>query len=165
MGRGKCVTFSAQHACLPAGRETFMKKNWLFYSLLSIAILSQVGMASRGQYDEEARAQERMEKEARKEAKRSGNPVGNMARGVKQATVDSTAGFVSETADGTMEDKPVVGTLEGVSRGTERALDNTVKGAYKVATLGYGGDPSYTVEEPEAGTDEPTKIKIKIPGT
>jgi hypothetical protein len=130
------------------------KKSAFLLSLLAIAILMQFGMGRReGQYDEEAREQERLEKAAHQEAKRTGNPVTRMASGVKQATVDSTAGMVSETADG------------DVLKGTEKALDNTVKGAYKVATLGYGEDPSYTVEEPEAGTDEPTKIKIKIPGT
>lgn len=141
------------------------KKSLFLFSLLSITLLLQFGMASKGQYDEEAREQERLEKAAHKEAKRSGNPITRIAGGVKQATVDSTAGFVSETAEGTTNDTPVVGTLEGARKGTEKVLDNTVKGAYKVATLGYGDDPSYSVEEPEAGTDEPTKIKIKIPGT
>ena len=144
-----------------------MKKKSIFlFSLLSIALLLQFGMARReGQYDEEAREQERIEKSARKESKRTGNPVSRIASGVKEATVDSTAGFVSETADGTTSDSLIIGTLEGARKGTGRVLDSTVKGAYKVATLGYGDDPSYVVEEPESGTDEPTKIKIKIPGT
>ena len=142
------------------------KSSLLLCSLLSISLLFQFGMASRsGQYDEEARAQERMEKEARKAGKAHKNPIKNFAGGVKESTVDSAAGFVSETADGTTSDTPVIGTIEGARKGTGKVLDSTVKGAYKVATLGYGSDPTYEVEEPEAGTDEPTKVRIKIPGT
>jgi hypothetical protein len=156
MPLGKCAKF------LPNTEITLMKKSWLFTFLLSLAILSQYGMASRGQYDEEARAQERAEKEARKTERK--NPVKNFAKGVKESTVDSTAGFVSETTEGA-SDSPVLGTIEGARKGTGKVLDSTVKGAYKVATLGYGDDPTYEVEEPESGTDEPTKIRIKIPGT
>lgn len=144
-----------------------MKKSWLLCSLLSLAILFQFGMAGRrGQYDEEARAQERLEKEARKAERGSRkNPVKNFAGGVKQATYDSTTGLISDTAEATAEDTPVIGTIEGARKGTGKVLDSTVKGAYKVATLGYGGEPTYEVEEPESGTDETTKIRIKIPGT
>ena len=149
-----------------------MKPKSFFPLLAVIFVLSslalQTGMSRRGEYDEEARAQERMEKEQRKAEKRGesrGNPLKNMAGGVKQATVDSAAGFVSDTTEGTKEDAAVVGTLEGARKGTEKVLDNTVKGVSKVATLGYGEVKNYEVQEPEKGSDEPTKIKIKIPGT
>ena len=47
-------------------------------------------------------------------------------------------------------------------RGTQSLLDNTVKGAVKVATLGYGEVESYEVQEPEKGSGDPTKIKLKF---
>jgi hypothetical protein len=123
-------------------------------------------MANRGQYDEEARAQERIEKETRKAEKTARkNPVKNFAGGVKQSTYDSATGLIADTAEGTAEDAPVVGTLEGARKGTAKVLDNTVKGVGKVATLGYGDVEHYEVEEPEVGSGEPTKIRIKIPGT
>lgn len=142
-------------------------QSWFFLVLILISSL-QLGMGNRaGQYDEEAREQERQEKLARKadreEARR--NPVRKIAGGVKQATVDSTTGLLGETTQGTTEDAPVIGTMEGARRGTQNVLDNTVKGVSKVATLGYGEVDHYEVEEPEHGTDETTKIKIKIPGT
>ncbi len=88
-----------------------------------------------------------------------------MFSGVKQATVDSTTGLISDTTEGTREDAAVVGTLEGARKGSEKVLDNTVKGVSKVATLGYGEVKNYEIQEPEKGKDEPTKIRIKIPGT
>ncbi len=134
--------------------------------LVLSALVLQTGMSRRGEYDEEARAQERIEKQQRKtEEKEHINPIKRMFGGVKQATVDSTAGLVSETTDGTRENPAVVGTLEGARQGSESVLDNTVKGVSKVATLGYGEVKHYEIEEPESGSDEPTKIKIKIPGT
>ena len=133
--------------------------------LLALSTL-QLGMAHRGQYDEEAREQERLEKEARKAEKHGhSNPIKNIASGVKQSTVDSASGFVSDTANGTASDTPIIGTIEGARQGTGKVLDSTVKGAYKVATLGYGSEPTYEVEEPESGSGEPTKVRIKIPGT
>lgn len=124
-----------------------------------------MGMGRReGQYDEEAREYERQEKALNKAEKKRINPLKNMAGGVKQATVDSTTDFVSETADGAKEDGGL-GTFEGVREGSGKVLDNTVQGAYKVATLGYGDEAKYEVQEPEKGSDETTKIKFKIPGT
>ena len=142
-------------------------KPWIVLALILMTTL-QFGMGSReGQYDEEARAVERQEKLNRKEAKETGhkNPVKGIAGGVKQATVDSATGLIGETTQGTAEDAPVIGTVEGARLGSQKVLDNTVKGVAKVATLGYGNVESYEVEEPESGTDEPTKIRIKIPGT
>ena len=145
-------------------------KSKSFFPVALLLVLSslflQTGMSRRGEYDEEARAQERIEKEQRRAEKHGHtNPFKNMAGGVKQATVDSAAGFVSDTTEGTKENAAVVGTLEGARQGSEKILDNTVKGVSKVATLGYGEVKSYEIQEPESGKDEPTKIKIKIPGT
>ncbi len=143
----------------------------LFFSFFALTLLVsslflQIGMSRRGEYDEEAREQERLEKAERKAEKHGHtNPFKNMAGGVKQATVDSAAGLVSDTAEGTKNDAAVVGTLEGARKGSEKVLDNTVKGLSKVATLGYGEVKNYEIQEPEKGKDEPTKIKIKIPGT
>ncbi len=128
-----------------------------------------LGMARKGIYDEDAREEQRLAKEEAKAAKVEGRSVlphpGRVAEGVKQATVDSTAGFISDTVEGTTEEAPVKGTLEGARLGTGKVLDSTLKGAVKVATLGYGELKNYEVEEPASGTDETTKIKIGIPGT
>ena len=144
-----------------------MKPKSFFPLLATVLVLSsallQTGMSRRGEYDEEARAQERAEKEQRKAEKQGhGNPLKNIAGGVKQATVDSTSGLISDTTEGTRNDAPVAGTLEGARQGTEKVLDNTVKGVSKIATLGYGEVTHYEVQEPEKGKDEPTKIKIKF---
>ncbi len=138
---------------------------WVVFAVLTLSSL-QLGMASRsGQYDEEAREMERQEKAARRaEKKERGNPVKNIASGVKQVTYDNAADIVSESGQGAAE-SPINGTVEGVNRGAEKALDNTVKGASKIATLGFGGVEHYEVSEPEKGTDDTTKIKFKIPGT
>ena len=134
--------------------------------VLSSALALQTGMSRRGEYDEEARAQERLEKEQRKaEPHEHVNPIKRFFGGVKQATVDSTTGLISDTTEGTKDNAAVVGTLEGARQGSEKVLDNTVKGASKVATLGYGEVRNYEIQEPEKGKDEPTKIRIKIPGT
>ena len=136
--------------------------------LLFLAALSCLAMARDNgpQYDMEAREQERLAKQEKKSGHKSpADAARNMAGGIKQATVDTTAGFVSETAEGTREEAPVVGTLEGARRGTQKILDSTVKGVGRVATFGYGDVEHYEVQEPEANSDQPTKIKIKIPGT
>lgn len=134
----------------------------LFIVLLS---LSQLGMARNGQYDEEARQQEKALKEQRKKQKKLSDGPKNMIGGVKQATVGSAAGFIADAADETKSSPPLVGTLEGTRKGTEAILDNTVKGVSKVATLGYGEVENYEVVEPEDNSEDTTKITIKIPGT
>ena len=137
-------------------------------TILCLAALSCLAMARNNgpQYDMEAREQERLAKQEKKSGHKSpADAAKNIAGGVKQATVDTAAGFVSETAEGTREEAPVVGTLEGARKGTQKVLDSAVKGVGKVATLGYGDVEHYEVEEPEANTDQTTKIKIKIPGT
>ena len=145
-----------------------MKNKKAFILLLILALSSfQVAMARKGIYDEEARENERFEKaqaQAAKKEGRSTNPAKNIAGGVKQATVDSTTGFIGETVEGTVEEAPVKGTIEGANKGAGKILDNTLKGAVKVATLGYGDLKNYEVEEPKSKGDT-SKIKIKIPGT
>ena len=139
------------------------KQSFILCSLLSTALLLQFGMANRGQYDEEARTAERAAKQEQKnEVKAHKSAIKNFAGGIKQATYDSAAGLVSDTAKSTSEEAPVVGTLEGARQGTAKVLDNTVKGVAKVATLGYGDVEHYTVQEPEAGSGEPTKVRIKL---
>jgi len=142
-----------------------MGKKWVVFLVLTLSIF-QAGMANRGQYDEEAREQERLERQARKAAKAKGlHPAKRFAGGVKQATLDSTTAILSETSDSTQEEGPLVGPLGGARRSSGKILDSTVKGAVKVATLGYGEVDNYEIVEPEKNSGEPTKIKIKIPGT
>ena len=140
-----------------------IKPAFMIIPLLALSSL-QLGMGHReGQYDEEAREEERQAKaEKKNEEHEARHPIQNFAGGVKQAAVDGPAGLISDTTEGTEEGKPVMGTLEGARVGSEKLLDNTVKGAVKVATLGYGHVDHYEVQEPEKGTDEPTKIKIKL---
>ena len=132
-----------------------MKKNCSFFILILILSSLQWGMAGRsGQYDEEAREMERQEKLQKKAAKKY--PMKQTAAG----QVSDAAEEAGESAEEDAEEE--VGKLESAKRGTEKVLNSTVKGAVKVATLGYGDAEHYQVQEPEKGTDEPTKIKIKI---
>lgn len=140
------------------------KTTFIFLGALVIISLFQLGMARAPHYDEEAREAERLEKEMKKSSSRN-NPASGFAGGVKQATYDSAKDLISDTAESTATEAPIVGTIEGARVGSGKVLDNTVKGAYKVATLGFGDLESYEVVEPESGSGEPTKIKIKIPGT
>ena len=132
----------------------------VFVVMVLLASL-QFGMARRGQYDEEAREAERAAKqESKSESAPSEGPLRGIAHGVKQATVDSTTGLVAETAESTKEEAPVMGTLEGVRQGSEKVVDNTVKGVFKVATLGYGDVKEVKKKDPESGSGEPTKFSI-----
>ncbi|HXV28438.1 MAG TPA: hypothetical protein VD913_05675 [bacterium] len=146
-------------------------KNKATLLVLLVITLSffQYAMARKGIYDDEAREEERFAKQqakADKSAHRIAAPQPKrVAEGVKQATVDSATGLISETAEETAGEAPVKGTIEGARLGTGKVLDSTLKGAVKVATLGYGDLKHYEVEEPASGTDETTKIKIGIPGT
>lgn len=137
----------------------------------------QLGMGRHGQYDEEARLEEKM---ASKEQKGFQNPATGIASGVKEAAYDSTKGLLTETRDGARSEGAIAGTLEGVNRGSGKVLDSAVKGAVKVATLGQGDLKSYEVTPPESNSvsntlyspsnaensdSDMTKITIKIPGT
>lgn len=93
------------------------------------------------------------------------SPPANMARGIKNVAYDAPKDLVKETVEEVPKKPPIVSVVEGVNRGTQKFLDHTLKGAYKVATLGTSELESYEIEEPEKGSGEPTKIKISIPGT
>ena len=95
----------------------------------------------------------------------TGSHIKSFAGGVKQVAYEGPRDLVKETATEIPKKPPIVNVVEGVNRGTKKLLDHTIKGAYKVATLGTGELQSYEVEEPEKGSDEPTKIKISLPGT
>lgn len=140
-------------------------KSVLIISILSITAIANLGMGRNPEdYDEEAIQAERLEKEQRQAAKegREHSMASTFVGGIKQATVDNTADVISDTAEGTRNDAPVIGTLEGARKSTEKVLDNTVKGAAKIATLGYVENPRYEVEDPKKGTDDTTKIKFKF---
>ena len=95
----------------------------------------------------------------------SSSGVKGFAGGVKQIAYEGPKEFAKETVSQVPRKPPIVAVVEGVNAGTQKLLDHTVKGAYKVATLGKGDLKSYKVEEPKKGSDEPTKIKISLPGT
>ena len=95
----------------------------------------------------------------------STSPVHGIAGGVKKVVYEGPKDFTKETVKEATKKPPIVNVVEGVNKGTEKLLDHTLKGAYKVATLGKGELNSYEIEEPRKGSDDTTKIKIKIPGT
>lgn len=95
----------------------------------------------------------------------SSSAIQGIAGGVKKIAYEGPKDFTKETAKGAAKKPPIVNVVEGVNKGTEKFLDHTLKGAYKVATLGRGELSSYEIEEPRKGSDDTTKIKIKIPGT
>lgn len=145
------------------------KTYFSFILILTIAFFS-TAMTNRSQYDKEASTLEKAqqaEEKAKKEDHITGvaTPVKGIVTGIKEATVDSATGLVSETMVETTSEPPLVGTLEGARKATGTVLDKTVKGISRIATLGYGKVETYEVKEPEAGSDEPTKITIKLPKT
>lgn len=143
--------------------------------VMTLALLGSLnlGMASRNDYDLEARS------EAQENADSKGfkNPAKGIASGVRTATLDTTTGLLTETAEGS-KDGVVTGTLEGARKGTEKVLDGAIKGVAKVATLGQADVSSYEVTQPEVHSAESsnygtssdseksmTKVTFKIPGT
>lgn len=137
------------------------KKSLVLFILL--AVLLNLGMARRDdQYDTEARQQEKLRKQTEKESTpfKEREPVKNFATGIKQVTIDNTKDALSDTTEGTMREKPVVGTLDGAQKGTEKVVDNTIKGIKKVVSLGYATDDSYEIEQPKDGTGDPAKVKL-----
>ena len=89
----------------------------------------------------------------------------HFASGVKKIAYDAPKDLVKETVEEIPKKPPIVSVVEGVNRGTQKFIDHTIKGAYRVATLGTSELESYEVEEPKKGSDEPTKFKISLPGT
>ena len=104
------------------------------------------------------------EEEARGKSDKD-SPVTGIAKGIKQVAYEGPKDLLAETAEEAPKKPPVVNVIEGVNRGTQKLVDNTIKGAYRVATLGTSELESYEVEEPEKGSGEPTKFKISLPGT
>lgn len=143
-----------------------MKKRNLFGMtavLFTMTVLT-MGMARHGEYDYEAREEAEIAKKNRQEEPRTQSAAREFASGVKEVA-SGPAHMLSETAQGAAGDKSVDGAIDGVNAGSEQLLDSTLKGTVKVATLGFGNLKNYEIQEPEAGSGEPTKIKIKIPGT
>ena len=95
----------------------------------------------------------------------TGSTVKGMASGVKQVAYEGPKDLLEETTEDVSKKPPIVSVVEGVNRGTQKLVDHTIKGAYKVATLGTSELDSYEVQEPEKGSGEPTKFKISLPGT
>lgn len=133
--------------------------------ILGLCAIS-VGMGRHGQYDEEARDFEKMEKEYKKagygDTAADGSAVGQMASGVKQATYGSTKGLLQDTAEGTASNAPVVGTVQGVMKGSGKVLENTSKGIAEVVTLGRVDSSSFRVEDPEDNSEDTTKVKFNF---
>ena len=74
--------------------------------------------------------------------------------------------LAKEAAADAIPYKPgIAGFFQRMNEGTKKFFDNTLKGTYRVATLGQSELQSYEIQEPEKGSDEPTKIKISLPGT
>ena len=103
--------------------------------------------------------------EGEKESTSQPSPARHFASGVKKVVYEGPKDFTKETVSGFPKKPPIVGVVEGVNEGTKKLLDNTLKGAYRVATLGTSELESYKVEEPEKGSNETSKIRISIPGT
>ena len=144
-------------------RGNGMDKKMIGIAFLVIAVaIPNLAMSRRGQYDEEARQQEKAQKQMEKEAKSAEKrePMKTFATGLKEVTVDNAKDALSETAESTASEPPVAGTMDGVRKGGEKVIDNTVKGAVKIATFGYAKGDNYQTEEPKKGSGEPGKIKF-----
>ena len=125
--------------------------------------LPTLGMSRRGQYDEDARNFEKAQKDYKQNDYSATQPAKDIASGVKQATYDSTKGLIQDTAQGTAENPPVVGTVKGVLDGSGKVLENTSKGIAKVATFGRADTNSFRVEDPEHGKEnDTTKVKFNF---
>lgn len=138
-----------------------MKKEY-FVVLVLLTTVLQLGMARSGQYDEEAREQDKIQKQMDKENQtpEKSHPAKNFATGVKEMTVDNVKDTLGDTAHGTMSEKPVVGTLDGTQQAGEKIVDNTIKGVKKVVSLGYAKNDNYEIEQAEKGSGDAAKIKL-----
>jgi hypothetical protein len=138
-----------------------MKKEFLVILVLAVAT-ANLGMRSGDQYDQDAREQEKIQKQLDKENQvpEERHPAKNFASGVKEMTVDNAKDALSDTAGGTISRNPVTGTLEGARQGGDKVIDNTIKGVKKVVSLGYAKDDSYEVQEAEKGSGDAAKIKL-----
>jgi hypothetical protein len=138
-----------------------MKKRFPVILVLILAATG-FGMARSGQYDEEARQQEKLQKQMAQETQtpEKRHPAKNFATGIKEVTYDNVRDTLGNTAGSTMHEKPVVGTLDGTQQAGEKVVDNTIKGVKKVASLGYAKDDSYEIAQPEKGSGDAAKIKL-----
>lgn len=138
-----------------------MKKMSLFltFFLLATPLLS----AKETDYDLEDETE--TDEATEEETTGKDSPVKGIAKGVKQVAYEGPKDLLAETAEEVPKKPPVVNVIEGVNRGTQKLVDHTIKGAYRVVTLGTSELESYEVEEPEKGSGEPTKFKISLPGT
>jgi hypothetical protein len=139
-----------------------MKKGY-FVILVLLAVSIHLGMAKRtGQYDEEARQEEHIQKQIDQQSQvpDKSHPVKTFATGVKEMTVDNVKDTLGDTAHGTLSEKPVIGTLDGTQQAGEKVVDNTIKGVKKVASLGYAKDDSYEIQQAEKGSGDAAKIKL-----
>jgi hypothetical protein len=139
-----------------------MKKK-ILAALVLVTAVTHFGMARRSdQYDEEARQQEKAQKQMEKETSvpEERHPLKNFATGIKEMTVDNTKDALEDTAKGTISEKPIVGTLDGAQQGGSKVIDNTIKGVKKVVSLGYAKDDSYEIDPPKKGSGDAAKIKL-----
>ena len=95
----------------------------------------------------------------------STSAIQGIAKGVKEAVYEGPKELVEETVKETPKKPAFIAMIQGLNEGTKKFLDHTLKGIYRVATLGKSELKDYEVEEPKKGSNEPTKIKISIPGT
>ncbi len=139
-------------------------KNTFLALLILVTALSSLGMARArsDQYDEEARQEEAIQKQIDRESQVpvAHHPGKTFASGVKEMTVDNAKDALADTAEGTISKNPVTGTLEGARVGSDKVIDNTIKGVKKVVSLGYAKDDSYEVQEAEKGSGNAAKIKL-----
>lgn len=71
----------------------------------------------------------------------AGKSILKPVRGVAAGVVGVGEGakeLVAQTVEETKSGKFIEGTVEGVAAGSKAMVDSTVRGAYRVATLGYG---------------------------
>ncbi|OGX11173.1 MAG: hypothetical protein A2351_02885 [Omnitrophica bacterium RIFOXYB12_FULL_50_7] len=137
-------------------------ENKILVTLVIVIAAANFGMARSGQYDEDARQQEKIQKQMEKETEtpEKRHPAKNFATGIKEVTYDNVKDTLSDTTGSTMREKPVVGTLDGAQQAGSKVVDNTIKGVKKVASLGYAKDDSYEIEQPEEKSGEAAKIKL-----
>ena len=81
---------------------------------------------------------------------------------MKQATYDSTKDFLSETAQGTAENPPVVGTVKGVIDGSGKVLEQTSKGIAKVRYTLDGKQCEFIVDDYKFDTKPTRQILEEI---
>ncbi|MEI7751995.1 MAG: hypothetical protein WCJ71_07895 [Candidatus Omnitrophota bacterium] len=139
-----------------------MKKRILITLVLVVA-LANFGMARKpDQYDQDARAEEKAQKQMDKEvqSQEKSHPATNFAKGIKEVTYDNVRDTLSDTSEATMHEKPVIGTLDGTQQAGEKVIDNTIKGIKKVTSLGYAKNENYEIEQAEKGSGDAAKIKL-----